>query len=183
MSTLMHATDSYRAAFEAVEQELAASGPAWLRRVRREAMDRFEQLGFPTTDDEEWRFTNVAPIASGVFTAATSGSLVGSQLTSEAACGCDAHRVVFVNGHYAPQLSDVGTLPRGVVVTSLADALRRGSDEVEEHLTRHAPYRDHAFTALNTAFFRDGAFVSIGRSQVVEKPIHLLFLDAAEEQT
>jgi Fe-S cluster assembly protein SufD len=179
MSQLLETASSYRAAFDAIEKELAAIGPAWLRQVRSDALDRFEQLGFPTTDDEEWRFTSVAPIAEVPFTLAARDLEAGA-LPAE--YGFDAHRLVFVNGYFAPHLSDVGALPRGVRVASLADVLRQDPEAVASLMTHYARSQEHAFTALNTSFFRDGAFVSIGRGEVVEKPIHLIFLTAPGDE-
>src|SRR5438477_6111596 len=53
--------------FEQAESDLARSGPPWMRKVRREAIERFAALGFPTTRDEEWKFTNVAPLTKISF--------------------------------------------------------------------------------------------------------------------
>jgi Fe-S cluster assembly protein SufD len=172
MTAILESGKRYRTAFKAVERELAAE-PVWLHRVRIEAFARFDQLGFPTTDDEEWRFTNVAPIARTQFALAVADEILHLPV---AVPEFDAHRLVFVNGRYHPRLSNVGVLPPAVTVASLAGVLRTGSMQLEVHLARHAEYGDHAFAALNTAFFRDGAFVSIGRDQVIEKPIHLVFL-------
>jgi Fe-S cluster assembly protein SufD len=177
MTERVEARDTYRPAFEAIEKGLAALGPPWLHRARVEALDRFEQLGFPTADHEEWRFTNVAPIARIPFALpGADGGLRIVDFSGKSWAMEGAHRLVLVNGHYAPQLSDTRTLPRGVTVASLAEILTGNPEQVEPHLTRHASYQDHPFTALNTAFFRDGAFVSIARGQVVEKPIHLVLL-------
>jgi Fe-S cluster assembly protein SufD len=81
-----------------------------------------------------------------------------------------------VNGRYSPALSSFGSLPDGVKAGSLATALNADPAAVEPHLARHAGYHDHPFVALNTAFIQDGAFVSIPKGRVVERPIHLLFV-------
>src|SRR3954454_10982959 len=125
MSQLLGTASSYRAAFEAIEEELAAFSPPWLRRLRSAALERFEQLGFPTTDDEEWRFTNVAPIAQTLFTLAERSPAAGPL---PAASLFDAHRLVLVNGYSAPPLSDIGDLPPGVTVAILAEVLRRNPE-------------------------------------------------------
>jgi len=80
-------------------------------------------------------------------------------------------QMVFVNGRYAPELSSPGTLPRGVEVQSLADALRDDAPMVREQLTSLAALAHGAFVALNTAFFVDGAFVHIPPDTMVEYPI------------
>jgi Fe-S cluster assembly protein SufD len=82
-------------------------------------------------------------------------------------------RVVFVNGFYAPELS---AIPAGVTVGNLAEALVRAPEEIEAHLGRHAAFENHFFTALNTAFFHDGAYLRVPAGQVIEEPIHLIHL-------
>ena len=86
------------------------------------------------------------------------------------------HRLVFVNGHFAPQLSRAARGPDGVCATNLHRPPGGGADILAAHLTRYADYRRHPFTALNTAFFEDGAFVRVPEGTYVEEPIHLLFL-------
>jgi Fe-S cluster assembly protein SufD len=89
--------------------------------------------------------------------------------------------LVFLNGEYAPELSSTGSLPRGVVVTSLAEALRNGGGEVlERHLARHARIEDSPFTALNTAFLRDGGLIHVPAGLVLPTPINLVFVSTLE---
>jgi Fe-S cluster assembly protein SufD len=144
-------------------------GPGWLRRIREEAIQRFEELGFPTTREEDWKFTNVAPIARTRFHPAEPASVVLRD--------SDKPRLVFVNGRYSPELSS-GSLP----VTSLRAALREDAQVLGQHMARYASYQDHAFRALNTAFFEDGAFIQIPKAAVIEEPIHLVFVSKAGER-
>ena len=145
-----------------------------LARIREEAWHRFVSRGFPTTRDEEWRFTSVAPIAERAFACAPSPE------ASRASVEIDAHRfadaaaaeLVFLNGHYVPALSKLGALPHGARVGSLAAS----PDVVAHHLTRNALHDSNPFVALNTAFVDDGAYIEVQAGVVVEAPIHLLFL-------
>ncbi|MGH9257628.1 MAG: Fe-S cluster assembly protein SufD, partial [Vicinamibacterales bacterium] len=156
--------------------------PARLAKTRGEALSRFLALGFPTTRQEEWRLTSVAPIASQVFALATDSSddAAHAGIPPFRLPGVFGAELVFVNGHYAPGLSNVGSLPPGAHVASLAAALASRADEVDPHLARLAPFDRRAFVALNTALFADGAFVSIPARTVVEKPIHVLFVSTGE---
>jgi Fe-S cluster assembly protein SufD len=164
------------------EKELGPRQSAAVERLRKTAIKRFAELGFPTSRNEDWRFTNVAPIAKIPFRLAAPGDAakvtaqdvdrVGFQVGS-------CSRLVFVNGQYAPHLSAVRSLPSGVVVGSLAVALEEHPKFVNPYLARHIRFQDQAFTALNTAFLRDGAFVFVPKSKVVEEPIYLLFLATA----
>lgn len=161
----------------------------WLDKLRREGIARFDALGFPDKKQEEWRFTNVAPIARTVFALPERGTLAGKPPFSfgdEAAA-----ELVFVNGHYMPELSKVGALPPGVRVGSLAEGLRGGdggggdddpSGLLEHHLGRHADAALNPFVALNTGFVREGALVYFARGAVLDGPVHLLFLSAPGDE-
>jgi Fe-S cluster assembly protein SufD len=170
---------------EAERLAAARSGDAdWVKRARRDALGRFEALGFPTTRDEEWRFTNVAPIAHARFTIPADGgsSLRSADIAAFEWPGERAATLVFVNGRCVEPASTVRGLPKGVRVESLAQALGRRDTGGEAYLTRLAAAERHAFTALNTAFVADGAFIHVPDSTVVEAPIHVLFLSAGGAQ-
>ena len=148
-------TETYLAAFD----RAATGGPAWLHEVRARAIARFSDLGFPTTREEEWRFTSVAPIAQRAFRPAPAGTAgVAAADLAPALFGDGVGRLVFVNGRYAAGLSELGGLPAGVEVGDLGAVLASRPEAVEPHLTRLAGI-DQAFTALNTAFFDGGALV------------------------
>ncbi len=165
----------------AIEQR-PQGGPRWLQDLRDRAASRFAALGFPTVRDEEWRFTNVAPIVAAEFrpagadaTRATEEELAG-YLYSDA-----AHRIVIVNGRLAPDLSRADGLPHGVRVGSLAAAVTDQPDVVPRYLGQLADFGTRAFTALNTALAADGAYVYIPDGVVLEQPLHLLFVTTMSE--
>jgi Fe-S cluster assembly protein SufD len=180
MSLAAAETDLYPAHFRTLAAELP--GSAALMDLRRDALDHFEDLGFPTTRMEEWRFTNVAPIARTPFRPAPAyrpGSLDSARVRSVAAdlFGETAGSLlVFVDGHYASDLSTMEPAGPGVRVGSLADALDAGAPDLEPHIGGLADHRERAFVALNTAFFEDGALVQVDAGCVVEKPMRILFL-------
>ena len=156
------------------------SEPVWLRQLRGEAWAQFHANGFPTTRDEDWRFTSVAALARTPFRRAQPSD------ASVAQSGVEAFRLegaacqlVFVNGHFAPELSNVGNLPAGLEVCSLAQARGRGAEEIEQHLGRYANLHRDVFPALNTALWEDGAYIRVRRGAVVEQPVHLLYVSAA----
>ncbi len=180
MTAVKDHQDVYLSSFREREKQYAA-GPAWLSEVRKAALHRFADLGFPTTRDENWKYTSVAPIAGVAFQPApriTAASAVGA-LKSSCYFDLDCSRLVFVNGHFSPEFSCLDGLPKGVRAGSLAEALASGAPELEQHLARYADFQDHAFVALNTAFLEDGAFIDIPKGLVVEKPIYLLFVSTA----
>ena len=177
MSATVDQTDAYRASFEPFAAAAAATDPPWLRALRTSAMARFAEQGFPTTRNEAWKYTSVAPIARTAFrrpegvALATEATGALEELRSYGLGGLE---VVFVNGRHAPELSSARAHP-GVELLSLREALARSPQRVEPHLARLA--RDvNVFADLNTAFIEDGAFVALAPGQVVAEPIHLVYL-------
>ena len=168
--------------FERFENQ--TTQPSWLFPLRKAGMARFAELGFPTLQQEDWRFTNVAPIAklpfNPVFEADRDG-LTRESIAQLLFGGLDAIRLVFVNGHYCEELSSPAVRQPGVTVKSLAAALKTDSALLEQHLARHATGEDNSFAALNTAFFQDGAFVHVPAGKTLEKPVHLVFVSTVKE--
>jgi Fe-S cluster assembly protein SufD len=181
MTAIADYQETYLSEFRSRENEIAA-GPAWLAAVRRAAIERFAELGFPTTRNERWKYTNVAPIASVEFRPAAKGQ--AGPTDGSQACPCffelECPRLAFVNGYYNPGLSFLAGLPKEMTVTRLSKALAAGTPALEEHLARYAAYQDQPFTALNTAFIEDGAYIEIPKGRVLEKPIYLLFLSVTD---
>ncbi|MDT4955324.1 MAG: Fe-S cluster assembly protein SufD [Acidobacteriota bacterium] len=191
MSQAVKEENAYSAFFHKLQEERAsASDPSWVQRLRQNAFKHFEELGFPATHQEEWKYTNVAPIAKGKFEPA-SESLEGAPTLDAARLQefsyeeAQRSQLVFVNGFYRPELSSVEALPEGVVATDIAGALKEEKyvDVLREQLARSTDYTENAFTALNTAMFSSGAFLLIPKGVQVESPIHLLFIsDASQAQ-
>jgi len=174
-------TAPWLAEHERFLRELPAGEPAGVQALRQLGIERFAALGFPTLRQEDWRFTNVASIARGSF--------VRPQADPEAADPARlavldfpaAARLVFVDGRCSAKLSQVGELPAGTVVASLAEVLANNPDQVLPWLGQLAQVGQHPFVALNAAFLEDGACVLIPRGAVIEQPIHLLFLSSGTD--
>ncbi|MGN6392752.1 MAG: Fe-S cluster assembly protein SufD [Gemmatimonadales bacterium] len=168
--------------FEARAGAATAEGPEWLEPIRRAAMTQFALTGFPGARDEEWRFTPIAPIAQGTWRPAQASAREVSpeQLAPFLFGRDDWPTLVFVNGTYAEGLSRTGSLPPAVRAGSLADMLRVDGAWLETHLARHAPVEGSPFTALNTAFFDDGAVVHVAAGAELSAPVHVLFVTTAE---
>jgi Fe-S cluster assembly protein SufD len=157
----------------------ASGGPSWLRDLRASAMARFGALGFPTTRDEDWRFTSVAPIAQGEFRLAEDGAAgVRRADVARLLYGSAPNLAVVVNGRFVPELSRLESLPAGARVIGLAQATAESPERVRSYLARAARFDDRAFAALNTAFLHDGLFVDVPAHVVVDEPVHLLFLSS-----
>jgi Fe-S cluster assembly protein SufD len=160
----------------------AQATPDWLEPVRKAAADRFAATGFPTARDEEWRFTPVAPIAQGTWrqrTDATQG-VTREQLAPFIFGHPEWTTLVFVDGGYSAALSSTGELAAGVRVGSLAEALQADGSLLERHLARHASIESSPFTALSTAFMRDGGFLHVPANTDLTRPVHLVFVSTRD---
>ena len=152
----------------------AARRPSWLQDLRDRAASRFAELGFPTTRDEEWRFTNLAPIATTEFRPAPRRD-ARRRRSSTAFLYADApYRLVFVNGRFAPELSR----RRACRPACASDRLRARSDRPGRRrrpLSRPARRRrQRAFAALNTALHaRRRVRATCPTASSLEQPIHL----------
>jgi len=182
MATATKATsEAYEQAFAALR---ASGGPAWLPTLRREAMDRFSALGFPTTRNEDWHFTSVTPIAERVFKVAPTRSGPATLSPADVAAlvigDPDWHRLVFVNGRFEASLSAFAGLPADVRVTTLADALKESPEFVAEHLGKLASGEGQTFTAFNTAFAQDGVVIHVPGGEIVEAPVHIVHIADAQ---
>ncbi len=184
MMDLVREQDLYLDEFTPLHSLLPGADVPWLREARSAAIERFGELGFPTTKHEEWKYTNVAPIAKRSFKPARLGnrSPRSSELYELSFAGLKGTQLVFVNGHYSDTLSSFGALPREVSAGSLSAAIHRDPSVLEPYLSRHARCQDSVFTALNTAFMSEGAFVYIPKGMVQEEPIHLLFISFPEQE-
>jgi len=175
--------------------ERQPGAPEWLQALRAKGIARFEALGFPTMKNEDWHFTSVAPIAERLFRAAMTSKAGVSSEGSTAGMVARAdlqrftfgqpawHTLVFVNGEFSEDLSSYAGLGNNVRVNNLAKAIRSGIGRPERHLGKIAAFDNHAFTALNTAFVRDGAFIELQADTVVDQPIHLIFISEGQGES
>lgn len=169
--------ETYLRDFEALKQE---SAPDWLSRLRQSAMENFLSLEFPSTKNEDWRFTSIAPIVKTDFrTFADADKPDIAQIRAHFLGSEGAnHRIVFVNGRFSQELSAVTSLPKGVVIGSFSGS---NIPIIEEHLGQYARFDQNIFTALNTGLFQDAAVLYLPEGHVMESPIELLFVSTARE--
>ncbi len=164
-------TAPYRAAF-------APAGA--LAEKRREAFARFETLGFPTRRDEAWRFTNLRPLQDKTFSPATGKPGAAPALEAYFFAG-DTHRIVLVNGRFAPALSKIGGLPKGVTLGSAADIAANNPALASRLLDQTDIVGGQSFASLNAAFFVDGFVLALDPSVALETPVEIIHWgDAAD---
>ena len=185
---MSEALEHYRREWGATHAALPGARVGWVEQVRREALDRFCERGFPTPRDEDWKYTNVRPIERRAFrfdpTAGdVTGDGAGGVAPAERLAGLgSAVRLVFLNGRLAggrpgPDGSG-GELLAGVLAESLAHVLESDPGRVEPHLAELAD--GNAFTALNRAFLGDGAVITIPPGVRLPHPVELVFVARGE---
>jgi Fe-S cluster assembly protein SufD len=165
----------YAAEFDRFDEAVTARQPAWLTGARRAGMARFRELGFPTTRQEAWRFTSVAPIAraAGVRAGRDGAASEEARDLLRRVALADVPAVVLLDGRFAPELSSLAGLPPGVVVSDLMSALGSHRELIERHLTHVADATHQPFVALNTAFLDGGVLVVIPARTTLTSPLQL----------
>ena len=160
-----------------------SSRDSWLGRLRQNALERFQARGFPGPREEDWRFVNLAPLTGQTFRLASpDGATVSAQAIAPFLFEIDGvHTLVFVNGRFSAPLSSVGELPAGVTVLSLSAALVSHARLLDGHLGKYARLEGSGFTALNTAFLKDGLFLHVDRNVDAGAPIHAVFVSDGRE--
>ena len=172
--------ENFRSTFSA--QQDAESLP-WLTAHRQSAFDQFQEAGFPTRRHENWKYTDVSRITkTGFVTAdATHNIIQAHDLDSLKFSTENSHELVFINGQFSAEHSNTGSLPGGVVLGSLRDALINTPALLESSLNQCLDSNNHVFAALNTAFFNDGAFIYVPDNLVIEDPIVVYFVSTSTE--
>lgn len=156
-----------------LEMDTMAELPQWAIDMRDSARVRFEQLGFPTTRDEAWRYTNVAAITNIEWTD-DAPQTDNIDLSAYLIPDLDAALAVFIDGRWRADLSDLSGLGDGVICEPLAEALTR--PRVDERLGAQSATLTDGFTALNDASFRTGLYVEVQAGISAKRPIHVLSL-------
>lgn len=177
------AMERYTESFRRLRAGLTGSGIPWVQRLRQAALNRFVEQGFPTLRWEEWKYTDVRPIEKRAFAPVSPDEVRKVEAQDVEPYLFDSltpHVLVFVDGHYTPALSNLGTLPNGVIVQHFAEALPRHVDLFEPHLARYADMSANPFVALNTALMSDGVFVHLPPNACLDEPLHVLYLGSAE---
>ena len=142
--------------------------------LSQRAIDQFAQIGFPDRKNESWKYTNVTPVVNRSYRIPQKTSAVITGMT-----GLDVYVAVFVNGHFAPELSSLDQLPTGVSIMGLSGSADH--EVVQTHLGNYADYTDEPFTALNTAFIKDGAVITLAAGLKLDKPIHIIHVEKSDE--
>ncbi len=176
MEAVAEAKSVYLEEFEGRGQ----SGPSWLSALHNRGIQAFEARGFPGSREEAWRKTNLRPVTAAHFQAASTQGAASKALIERLGDLGECHRVVFVDGHFATDLSDLSGLESGVTVAPFSEYAKAAPERLAAGLGAKADIDWHPFAALNTAFFVDGAFIHVARGKLIEKPIAITHIVTAE---
>jgi Fe-S cluster assembly protein SufD len=172
MTIVKAETAPYFEAFR--ERAPSAEEPRWLADAREAAMLHFGELGFPTRRQEAWRFTNLRALQGTNFPPATGIAAVPPAVVDALRMPAAMHRLVFVNGRFAPELSLLSVVPAGAWLATV----RRTLDERPELLAGAIDASDTAgaqpFASLNAALFADGFVLALEPGVVLDRPVQII---------
>ena len=165
---------------ENLDKTISLQSSGWLREFRLKNLSRFQKLGFPTTKDEEWKYTNIEPIVRKNYRTPPFAELTDTKSLRDI-IGPDEHTFIVVNGSFSPQLSNLKGIPKGIIICALQDAALSHRAEIENILNKYDPEKANKFTALNIAAAGNGAFIKVADKTAVNKLIHIVHVtDHAE---
>ena len=150
----------------------------WFLKQRQSAFDIFQESGFPNTRVEDWKYTDVRPIAKNTFSNITESNVASdnNEIDEILIKDLDCVNLVFINGTYSEKYSDIKNISSKIVIKSMADALINDESLLKKHLTKHINQELNSFTALNTAFIQDGAYINISANTNIDKPINITYI-------
>ncbi len=174
-------------AAQAEEFAAGLAGPPWLTRLRRDGLAAFTKAGFPSLHAEDWRYTNLLPLARTIFGLAPREVTIAERTQAvelEARLGTlglssPGPRLVFVNGRLVRRTAQ--TLPPEILFENLATVLRLAPERVEKALLT-AP-TTHPFVALNDAFLGTGALVHVGRGLTAPEALVVVHVSTSASAT
>ncbi|MFP4528624.1 MAG: Fe-S cluster assembly protein SufD [Candidatus Kapaibacterium sp.] len=174
-------TDIVNRQFQKLEERMNGEKNSEVHGRRRTAMERFRETGLPTLKHEEWKYTNLSFLYSKdfAFEPDKMPRLTKDYIDRFAIPQMDADIVAIINGKFSEELSQIKK-SKGVVITSLADALRHGDEIATAHFGRYAEIQSNPLTAMNTAIATDGAFIRADKAAAADRPIHIIYINTTD---
>lgn len=168
--------------FKAAEERMNGASKSPLHLLRKQALERFDKLGFPTIKHEEWKYSNVKSLVNQAFNFSAAGNLTNEDIEDLQIPNLEGNILYFVNGVFHPELSKIISPESQLQVMSFDEAYKLFPEIIAKHLAQYADYSDSAFTALNTAFANHGVFIHVPEKTVVEHPVILRFIADARSE-
>lgn len=164
---------------ESLTKSTGPESPRWLKDIRNDHWNRVKTLGIPSIKDEEWKYTNMSSLAKSRFSFSDQNKLKEKGLFSSY-CDDDIC-MVFVNGHFSPELSKIDKLPKGIEIIPLKDATQKHEAGIKALFDRYKTETTTSFVSLNHAFVDNGAFVQISKNTVSDKIIHICHVTSSSD--
>ncbi len=168
--------------FQLAEGKLNGAAKSPIHAIRQQALQTFNQLGFPSPKHEEWKYSNVRGLVNQSYQFQAASSLTAEDLAHLAIPNLEGNILYFINGVYNAALSSIVSPSSELVILPLAEAIKQYPAVVEKHFNQYTDQHENAFTALNTAFAFDGVFIYVPAKKVVETPIILRFITDARQE-
>jgi Fe-S cluster assembly protein SufD len=150
--------------------------------LRDQAMESFYKQGIPDRKHEEYKYTPLALMLKGEFNFSTTKNCSDEQI-EELKFLKEAYVVIIENGIFVEGLSNLENLPKGLTICSLVDASKSSSPVFEKHYAQYADVKTDPFIALNNALTKDGVFIHVEKNVIIQKPIHIIHIATAFENT
>ncbi|RJP58029.1 MAG: Fe-S cluster assembly protein SufD [Ignavibacteriales bacterium] len=176
--------DWYISNFQDFESKLNGQSKTFLHDIRKDALTKLKDLHFPTIKDEEWKYTNIAPLMKENFVLpekVEATKIDEEFIYKNSFTDFDYDRIVFINGKFSPQFSIIGELPKDVVIGSLAKAITENTEIVKKYIGKYSKV-EHAFTAMNQTYSTDGLFVYLPEGKMLERPLQVFFVNGNENE-
>jgi len=168
--------------FKKLESKLNGETKSEFHNIRKDAIEVFERLDFPTLKNEEWKYTSVSPILNyGFLPVSKNEDFNSKQVKDYQITGMKSHIVVLVNGVFREDLSNTNGLPAGTIISGFGKALDDNKLIIKDYFNKNLK-NENGFVALNTAYSFDGVFIFIPDNVVIENPIQIINLTGSDNE-
>src|SRR5665647_795102 len=141
----------YISLFDEFERSLNGGSKSPVHQLRKKAIEDFSQLSFPTNKNEEWRFTNISPLLKHKFKPAIKAQSISlNEVDRFRFNGMKCNLMVFVNGFFSEELSEIGSIKDKITIKSLSAAIKENNPHIKKHFAKYADSSTQIFTALST---------------------------------
>ena len=151
--------------------------------VKESAHRELEKQEIPHKKIEEWRHTSLNKILQHRYSPAEFRTLNKDEVNLFSIPGLDAYRLVFVNGFFVPELSNVKN-DENFIIQSMHEAKKTHKDLFDKYFDKSGIQSSNFFTAINTAYASNGSFIYLADNFTSNKPIHIVhFSDGQGRKT
>lgn len=182
MNSSVELKEQFLKQFQSFENTLNGEKELPFHQIRKDAIKKFSILNFPSVKDEDWKYTNINPLLNKKFKPADSIPEIYPEFINKYLFDKKEFiTLVFINGYFSKEFSDVEALPKGLILETISEAIKKHPELVLNYFSKSASSEKNIFTALNTAFADHGTFVFVEENAIIEKPIQILYVTKADD--